>query len=93
VNIGDLVTIKECHKMPDLEGREAKVVGLADPEVMHYPIQVFLTGDPIAMQTPFGVGETKGPFGFREDELELVKPTEIPDEFKDAFDEGETPAK
>ena len=87
MNIGDLVTIKECHKMPELVGREAKVAAIADPEISEYPIQVLLTGDPITIQTMAGVGETKGPFGFREEELEPLEPLEpdhgIPEVFKE----------
>lgn len=85
MNLGDTVIIKECHKIPDLVGKEAKVVAMVDPSFTDYPIQVLLT-EPIAIDTPLGKGETKGPFGFREDELEVHKPPTgdegIPDVFK-----------
>ena len=85
MNIGELVTIKECHNIPDLVGKEAKVVSMVDPELAKYPIQVILTGDAITIETPMGKGQTKGPFPFREDELEILLPDHgIPDAFKDA---------
>lgn len=88
MKIGDMVIIKECHKMPQLVGLEAKVIAQADPDYTPYPFQVVLTGDPIkvTIHTPFGEGEgeSKGPFHFREDELELAKPPpEIPQAFQD----------
>lgn len=87
MKIGDNVKIKECHSIPELVGKEAKVVIQADPEASRYPFMVVLTGDPIQIATPFGMGKTKGPFPFREDELELIIPPEIPDEIKKAFGE------
>lgn len=93
MKIGDKVKILECHKIPDLVGREAKIVALADPEFAHYPVQVMLF-EPmeLQMETPFGIveGKAKGPFSFREDELQLVAPDAgIPDEFKDAFNNND----
>lgn len=70
LDIGDIVVIKECHSIPDLVGKEAKVIALVDPEIGKYPIRVVLT-EPLLMDTPFGKGEVAGPFPFREDELEL----------------------
>lgn len=89
MKIGDIVIIKECHALPDLIGREAKIIAQADPEYSRYPFQVILTGDPlkVSVNLPFigeQEGESKGPFPFREDELELAKPPpEIPQAFKD----------
>ncbi len=81
MNLGDKVIIKECHKIPDLVGKEAEIIALVKPEMAKYPIQVELT-EPIKMETPFGTLETKGPFPFREDELELVNPNKgIPGAF------------
>lgn len=81
MNLGDKVTIKECHKMPDLVGKEAEIIAVVKPELAKYPIQVELV-EPIKMETPFGTLETKGPFPFREDELEPVNPNKgIPESF------------
>ena len=81
MNIGDMVVIKECHKMPDLVGKTAKVVAMVDPELSKYPIQV-TTVEPMAIEVPGGVFTTSGPFPFREDELELADPTQgIPEAF------------
>ena len=86
MELKSIVTIKECHKIPELVGREAKVIAIADPEAAKYPIQVVLIGEPIIFQTPVGAAQSKGPFGFRADELEVVEPpTDVPDAFKDAF--------
>jgi hypothetical protein len=74
VNLGDLVIIKECHSIPALVGKEAKVVALVDPELTKYPIHVLLSGDLIKTETPFGSGWSQGPFPFREDELEPIYP-------------------
>lgn len=71
MKIGDKVIIKECHKLPDLVGREAKIIAEVDAELANYPFQVLLT-EQIELDTPVGKVETKGPFGFREDELEPV---------------------
>ncbi len=82
MNLGDKVVIKECHSIPALVGKEAKVVVLVDPELAKYPIRVLLTGDPIETETPLGSGWSKGPFHFREDELETLDPDHgIPDIF------------
>jgi hypothetical protein len=74
MKLGDKVIIKECHSIPALAGKVAKVVVLVDPELTKYPIHILLTGDPIETQTPIGFGLSKGPFGFREDELEPYNP-------------------
>ncbi len=87
MNLEDVVTIKECHSIPDLVGREAKIVAMASPDFAKYPIQVVLTGEPIKVKTLLGEGETNGPFTFWEDELELK--TDIPEDIKKAFDEGD----
>jgi len=82
MNLGDKVIIKECHSMPALVGKEAKVVVLVDPELAKYPIHVLLSGDPIKIGTSFGARLSKGPFTFREDELEPVDPNHgIPEIF------------
>lgn len=81
MNIGDKVEIKECHKMPVLVGKIAKVVALVDPQASNYPVAV-LTDEPIEIEVPGGVFKTSGPFMFREDELELADPTKgIPEAF------------
>ena len=86
MNLGDIVTIKECHSIPQVVGLEAKVVAVADPELTKYPIQVLLTGEAITIETPFGTGQTRGPFPFREDELEIQTPDHgIPDAFKEVL--------
>lgn len=87
MNVGDKVIIKECHKIPELVGREAKVVAVVEPELAHYPIKVMLIGDPITFETPFGGGTTEGPFGFREDELEIQQLPELPPEITKPFEE------
>ena len=74
MNIGDMDIIKECHSIPALVGQEAKVVVLVDPELTKYPVQVLLTGGPIETATTSGSGWSKGPFPFRENELELLDP-------------------
>jgi hypothetical protein len=82
MNLGDLVIIKECHSIPALVGKEAKVVALVDPELAKYPIQVLLMGGPIEMETSSGSGWSQGPFPFRENELEPLDPDHgIPDIF------------
>ena len=73
MNPGDMVIIKECHKIPELVGKEGKVLAMVDPEASPYPIQVVLT-EKVKITTPFGEGETAGPFPFRENELELHNP-------------------
>lgn len=86
MNIGDKVKILECHSIPQLVGREAKVVAIMDPQMSAYPVAVVLDGEAITLETPFGPGHTQGPFPFRENELELVgpvKPTELPKFLKD----------
>lgn len=66
MQVGDIVNIKECHKIPELVGKEAKVVAVVDPELAKYPVSVMLTdGMP-------------GIMGFREEELEPAI-TEMPD--------------
>lgn len=82
MNLGDKVIIKECHSLPALVGKEAKVVVLVDLQLTKYPIQVLLSGDPVETKTSLGCGWSKGPFQFREDELELLDPDHgIPDVF------------
>ncbi len=82
MNLGDKVVIKECHSIPILVGKEAKVVVLVDPELTKYPIHVLLSGDPVKMETPSGPGWSQGPVRFREDELESLDPNHgIPDIF------------
>jgi len=71
---GDKVVIKECHAIPTLAGEEARVVAMVDRELTKYPIRVLLTGGPVEVETPLGVGLSKGPFPFREDELEPFHP-------------------
>jgi hypothetical protein len=97
MKVGDKVIIKECHKMPDLVGKEAKVLSMADPEIVQYPVLVMLPEPMILkLETPFGPGEVHvaGPFPFREDELEVMVAKDIPDEFKKAFeDDKSTPNK
>lgn len=74
MNIGDKVKILECHKIPELVGQEAEVVGMTTQELATYPVIVKLTS-----------GDNEGKFcGFREDELEPVTPDhDIPDAFKE----------
>ena len=87
MKIGDIVKIKECHKMPELVGREAKIIGQADPEKASYPFAVELTGDPVEVETPVGTAIMKV-FGFREDELEILPPDhDIRPDIKKAFGE------
>jgi hypothetical protein len=74
MNLGDKVIIKECHSIPALVGKKAKIVGLVDPELTKYPLQVLLIDKPVEVQTPLGTGLSKGPFPFREDELEHLDP-------------------
>jgi hypothetical protein len=82
MNLGDKVIIKECHSVPELVGKEAKVVVLIDPELTKYPLQVLLINDPVEVQTSLGKASSQGPFPFREDELEPFDPNHgIPDVF------------
>lgn len=81
MEIGDVVEIKECHKIPDLVGKKAKIVAKVDPEKSDYPLLVELL-EPIEQEVQVGTLLVKGPFGFREDELELAEPDKgIPDAF------------
>jgi len=81
VKIGDKVKILECHKMPALVGKIAKVVTMNDPETNKYPIEVKLV-EPIEQEVEVGTLAISGPFGFREDELELADPNHgVPDAF------------
>lgn len=74
MEIASKVVIKECHSLPQLVGKKAKVVAIADPQVAKYPFTVILVDEeePVTFETPLGGVQTRGPFGFREDELELV---------------------
>lgn len=84
MNVGDKVKIKECHKMPDLVGKLAKVVAVVDPEVDKYPIKVQLD-EGIDFPHPLGKIVATGPFEFREDELEPADPNkDIPQAFQEA---------
>ena len=70
---GQIVIVKECHKIPELVGQTAIVLQVFPPEAGKYPITV-------GVQT----GEHKGKTAnFREEELEILpKGTEgIPDIF------------
>ena len=83
MKIGDVVEIKECHKIPELVGKTAKVVAMVDPEMSKYPIMVELE-EPIEQELPMGTLKTKGPFGFREDELGTPDPNKgIPEAFQE----------
>ncbi len=84
MNIGDKVVIKECHKMPDLVGKAAKVVAMVDPEADKYPVKVNLD-EPLEVPHPMGKLQLTGPFEFREDELEPADPNlDIPQAFQEA---------
>ncbi len=92
MNIGDKVEIKECHKMPQLIGKIAKVVAMVDPEMSKYPIMVE-PDEPVEVETPMGTLKTKGPFGFREDELEPADPAKgIPKAFTEESEPEPEPA-
>lgn len=81
MEIGDKVIIKECHSIPALVGKEAKIIAKADTEISPYPIFVELI-EAIEQELPIGTLMVKGPFGFREDELEAADPNKgIPDAF------------
>ncbi len=85
MNIGDKVTIKECHSMPALVGKKAHVVDLLDTEYYNgYEVKVALY-EPVYIETPIGTMPISGPFPFRSEELELVQI--IPDAFNNAFKE------
>jgi len=72
MQIGDIATVKECHKQPELVGKEVKVIAMVDPALARWPISVVMVDAP-----------GQGVYGFREDELEPK--ADIPDAFKDAF--------
>ena len=72
MKIGDVATVKECHKMPQLVGKEVKVIALVDPTMARWPISVILVDAP-----------SEGIYGFREEELEPK--ADIPDAFKGAL--------
>ena len=65
INEGDTVIIKECHKIPELVGRQAIVLKVG--ALGKYPIIVQVVGDPVVVTSP-GPSDT---FGFREDELQV----------------------
>jgi hypothetical protein len=99
VKLGDKVIIKECHSMPQIVGKQGRVVAQYIPEYREkYALDVLLD-EPIDLPLPAimlgGMGnlkaEIRGPFPFRPDELELVndKPTEIPDAFLKGFDKDD----
>lgn len=76
MKIGDTVKILECHASPQLVGKEAEVVTLDEIGTFGgktYPVGIRLPG-------------TFAVMGFREDELEVVGGTDVPDAFKDALD-------
>lgn len=84
------VTILECHSMPDLVGKEARIISYADPEMGKYPVQIILVSPiEITIQTPFGEAKamTVGPFPFRPEELELIQvlPEKLSDALENAF--------
>ena len=82
MQIGDIVEITKCNKIPELVGKTAKVIALMDPDQAHYPVMVELE-EPIEQEVPMGTLKTKGPFGFRENELKPADPSKgIPDAFK-----------
>ena len=84
MNIGDKVKIVECHKMPDLVGKIAKVVSVTEADKAEYPILVELE-EPIELPHPLGKLMATGPFMFREDELEPADPNKgVPEAFQDA---------
>ena len=92
MKVGNKVKILECHSIPDLVGKEAKIVAELDAEVSKYPFQVMLTNWKMPFEHPIlGKGETSGPFPFREDELELIQDTPLPEFLKD-MDKPEQPA-
>lgn len=89
---GAMVKILECHKMPDLVGKTAKVLSVGDPAVIKHPILVMLP-EPIEIKMETSIGtatiQVAGPFPFREDELEPVQADAgIPDDILKAFDDG-----
>lgn len=96
MNVGDKVVIKECHKIPQIVGLAAEVIGVVHPDYDQYPIKVKLV-EKTKLESPMGTLETDGPFPFREDELEAYSPTNgIPKHVLDAFEEkgeGEATAK
>ena len=57
MNKGDKVQIKECHKLPDLVGREGTIQKVDLPWPSAYPVAVEIGGSL---------------YGFREEEIELV---------------------
>ncbi|MDZ4247124.1 MAG: hypothetical protein U1D67_08395 [Dehalococcoidia bacterium] len=84
MKIGDHVKILECHSIPDLVGKEGKIAAELTPDISQYPFMVVLT-EPFILKTEHGQAQTKGPFPFRENELELVDTSPdhgIPDVFK-----------
>ncbi|KKN35033.1 hypothetical protein LCGC14_0787820 [marine sediment metagenome] len=83
MQIGDIVEIIKCNKIPELVGKTAKVIAMVDPEKAHYPVMVELE-EPIEQEVPMGTLKTKGPYGFRENELTPADPSKgIPEAFKE----------
>jgi len=79
MKVGDKVIIRECHKIPELVGKEATIIAELSPDVSKYPYQVVLTGEKLSFSHPMlGQGQTSGPFAFREEELELATPEPVP---------------
>ena len=64
LKVGDTCFITECHKIPELVGRQAIVLKVG--ATGKYPIIVQVVGDPVVTST--GPSDT---FGFREDELQV----------------------
>jgi hypothetical protein len=92
MQIGDKVKILECHSIPELVGKTGKIMAMASPEVSKYTcIVMLLEAIEMTFEPVDGfkiIAKTTGPFPFREDELVLETETQIPDEFKQAFEEG-----
>lgn len=103
IKLGDKVIIKECHSIPQIVGKKARVVAQYIPEYREkYEFDVLLDEPfdmPLSVIMLGGMGqlkaEVRGPFPFRGEELDVVddKPTEIPDAFKDAFGDDKDKSK
>ncbi len=94
MEIGNKVKIMECHKNPELVGREAEIIKFHEGE--RWPVELKLVEGMEAQAVNILTGEKQtvqiyGPFYFREDELELVITTPIPDYLKE-MDTPEQPA-
>jgi hypothetical protein len=83
IPIGTKVIIKECHSMPQIVGKAARVAGWMDAETAGYPLMVMLDEPVYIPVAGYGIAtQFQGPHICRPDELTVVGALDIPDVFK-----------